>query len=77
MKKEYYYKGNKLYNIKRLDWDYCGYDILANWKDESDDNKEKLGKFRMKELATVLKAVEFPLDKDGNIEWDKKLNLAN
>lgn len=50
MNKKYYYKSNKLYNIKKLAWDYCGFDLIANWQDKDDNNKKKLGKFRLKEL---------------------------
>lgn len=71
MKKEYYYKGNKLYNIHKLDWDYCGNDILANYKDNN--GKEKLGRFKIKELAITLKEVEFPLNKDGSINWGNEV----
>ena len=47
----YYYKGNKLYNVKKIrGLNFNGHDILANWKDKNDGNKEKLGKFYFKEL---------------------------
>ena len=48
--KEYYYKGNKLYNVKKIKWSYTGKDIQANWKDKDENNKEKLGQFMLKEL---------------------------
>jgi len=51
---DYYYKGNKLYNVKKLKWDYCGYEILANWKDKNNKNKENLGKFKLSELTKKL-----------------------
>lgn len=48
---EYYYKGNKLYNIKKIKGlNYCGHDLQANWKDPKENNKEKLGNFYLKEL---------------------------
>jgi len=68
--KDYHWKGNKLYNIKKLDWDYCGKDISANWKDS--DGKEKLGKFKLSELGIISAEVEYPLKKDGSINWGKK-----
>jgi hypothetical protein len=47
----YYYKGNKLYNIRKLSGlNFCGHDFLANWKDKDEDNIEKLGKFYLKDL---------------------------
>ena len=47
MTKNYYYKGNKLYNIKKIKWSYVGFDFQANWKD---NGKEKLGNFYLKDL---------------------------
>ena len=49
-KQNYYYRGNKLYNVKKLKWSYIGKEIVANWKDKDDNNKEKLGEFTLKEL---------------------------
>lgn len=47
-----YYKGNKLYNIKKVNGlNYCRWDIMANWKDKDDNNKEKLGYFYLKDLT--------------------------
>lgn len=47
----YYYEGNELYNIKKLTDSIMGYDLLANWKDKKDGDKEKLGKFYLKDLV--------------------------
>lgn len=49
--KSYYYKGNKLYNIKKIKGlNYCNWDFKANWKDKNEKNKEKLGYFYLKDL---------------------------
>lgn len=48
---KYFYQGNELYNIKDIRGEgFSGHDILANWKDKNESNKEKLGKFRLSEL---------------------------
>ena len=49
---KYFYKCNGLYNINKLKNDFNFYDLMANWKDKKDNNKEKLGKFRLEELST-------------------------
>lgn len=41
-----YYKGNRLYNVKKLKFSFIGKDIQANWRDSSEGGKEKLGHFR-------------------------------
>ena len=51
--KTYYYKGNKLYNVKKIKGlNYLGFDLQANWKDKDDNNKEKLGNFYFKDLIS-------------------------
>lgn len=53
IKTQYFYKGNKLYNIKKIKGlNYCSFDLQANWKDPKENNKEKLGNFYLKELST-------------------------
>lgn len=47
----YYYEGNELYNIKKLTDSIMGWDLMANWKDKKDGDKEKLGKFYLKDLT--------------------------
>jgi hypothetical protein len=47
--KIYFYKGNRLYNIRKYSG-FSGFDLKANWKDKEEDNKEKLGQFKLKEL---------------------------
>ena len=53
----YYYKGNKLYDIKKLgEMDsLMGHDFIAYWNDKDEDNKQKLGKFYLKDLIIKLK----------------------
>ena len=51
---KYLYKGNELYNIKPLKNEFNFFDLMANWKDKSDNNKEKLGKFYLKELEKTI-----------------------
>lgn len=51
--KKYYFKGNELYNVKEISGSFLGFDLIANWKDREDNNKEKLGKFYLKDLETV------------------------
>ena len=51
VKKTYYYKGNKLYNVRKikgLNYNFC--DLTVEWKDKDDNNKEKLGNFYLKDL---------------------------
>ena len=49
---EYSYKGNKLYNVKKMKgFNYLGFDLVANWKDQKENNKEKLGNFYLKDLT--------------------------
>lgn len=50
--KQYYWKGNKLYNVKKIKGlNYLFHDIQADWIDEDDGNKEKTGKFYLKDLT--------------------------
>lgn len=49
-KYEYYYNGNKLYNIKEIEWSFVGHDLTANWKNPKENNREQLGKFYLREL---------------------------
>lgn len=47
------WKGNELYNIKKIpksSLNYNGHDLFANWKDKTENNKEKYGKFYFKDL---------------------------
>ena len=53
MNKQYYYKGNKLYNVKKIDWSYVGHDIEALWKDKDENYKEKRGRFYLKDLQII------------------------
>lgn len=48
----YYYKGNKLFNIKKCN-DLSGHDFFADWVDKNEGNKQKYGKFYLKELTTL------------------------
>lgn len=53
-KTRYFWKGNELYNIKWLKRDIMFHDIMADWKDKDDGNKEKKrGKFYLKELEII------------------------
>lgn len=49
----YYYKGNKLYDIEKLEGmdSLMGHDFRAYWNDKDEDNKQKLGKFYLKDLT--------------------------
>lgn len=63
---KYFYKGNELYNVKKLKNSFTFHDIEANWKDPKENNKEKLGNFYLKDLAQVLDKKDF---KQKVINW--------
>ena len=50
---EYYYKGNRLYNIKYYTDSIMGYDLMANWKNPEENGREQLGKFYLKDLKVI------------------------
>ena len=52
-KYDYFYKGAKLYNIKKMEWSYTGKVLQANYigkPTEGSPKSEKLGEFQLKDL---------------------------
>ena len=47
---EYFYKENKLFNVKKLKDSFLSKDIRANWVDKDENNQENLGEFQLKDL---------------------------
>ena len=50
---KYFYKGNKLFNVKKLKDNFLSKDIRANWIDKDENNQEKLGEFQLKDLEII------------------------